>query len=65
MKLGFKADVGDEEQEDNNETKDVRTRWVLDSFPITTTKNYQKLHVIKRQISSRTVVETMSPESFC
>ena len=44
----FKADVGAEEQEDNNETKDVRTHWVLDSFPITTTTNYQKLHVIKR-----------------
>ena len=48
MKLDFKADVGAEEQEDNNETKDVRTHWVLDSFPITTTTNSQKLHVIKR-----------------
>lgn len=33
MKLGFKADVGAQEQESNNETKDVRTHWVLDSFP--------------------------------
>lgn len=41
MKLGFKADVGAEEQEDSNETKDVRTHWVLDSFPITATTNYQ------------------------
>ena len=32
MKLGFKADVGAQEQEDNNETKDVRTHWI--HFPL-------------------------------
>lgn len=47
MKLGFKTDVGAKEQEDNNESYEVDTLWVFDSFPIPAVTNYHKFSSIK------------------
>lgn len=47
MKLGFKTNVGGEEQEENNETNEVRTHWVLDWFPIAAVTNYHKFNNLK------------------
>lgn len=46
-KLSFKTDMVGEEQEDNNETNEVRTLSKLDSFPIATVTNYHKFSGLK------------------